>query len=224
MNLYEIHSHTSEVSVCSNVRSKELVLNHKNRNFKGVCITDHYYKGFFDNYYGRDKKYIVERFLEGYKIAKDYGEEIGLKVFLGMEIRFTESNNDYLVYGIDEKFIYENPNIYTIGLEKFIEYTKNTDILLVWAHPFRNQITMRDNKYFEAIESYNGNVRHDSRNYLANAYQKKYNLIGTCGSDYHRVEDIYTASMDFDYEINSEKHLVQAIRNRHFKHSINKGE
>jgi len=62
MNLYEIHSHTSEVSACSNVTSKELVFNHKKNNFKGVCITDHYYKGFLTIFMGEIINLLLNAF------------------------------------------------------------------------------------------------------------------------------------------------------------------
>ena len=36
-----------------------------------------------------------------------------------MEIRFLESNNDYLVFGIDEAFLVENKNLHEVGLQRF---------------------------------------------------------------------------------------------------------
>ena len=35
--------------------------------------------------------------------TEKYGKELGIKVYLGAEIRFTENNNDYLIFGVDKK-------------------------------------------------------------------------------------------------------------------------
>ncbi len=88
MNLYEIHSHTKEISSCSQVGAEQLVLEHYKLGFKGVVITDHYYKGFFDGFTNKTDKEIVSEYLKGYKLAKAKGDELGLNVMLGIELRF----------------------------------------------------------------------------------------------------------------------------------------
>jgi hypothetical protein len=35
-----------------------------------------------------------------------------------MEIRFPENENDYLVFGLDESFLFEHTYLYKLGLEK----------------------------------------------------------------------------------------------------------
>ena len=41
--------------------------------------------------------------------SKARGDELGLDVILGAELRFPENDNDYLVYGIDEAWLRANP-------------------------------------------------------------------------------------------------------------------
>jgi len=221
MNLYEIHCHTKEVSACAYVKAKKIVQEHHKLGFKGICITDHYFEGFFDSHKEKTDEQIVNEYLKGYKSAKEEGDKLGLNVMLGMELRFVQDSNDYLVFGMDEQFIYDNPRMFEMSINSFVDFIKNTDILIVWAHPFRNNITMKDHHLFEAIESFNGNIRQDSRNILANQYMVMHNLVGTCGSDYHKLEDINISPMLFDYEIKNTKQLVKAIRNNNFKHKIN---
>ncbi|MBN2852352.1 MAG: PHP domain-containing protein [Clostridia bacterium] len=220
MSLFEIHCHTKEVSICGWVNGKEVANIHKKAGFDGICITDHYYKGFFEMHPGKSDREIVDQYLAGYRSAKKQGDLIGLTVLLGIELRFEENINDYLVYGIDEQFLYDNPHVYEMTLSRFVESIKGTDILLVFAHPFREVITMMDPALFEAVESYNGAFRLNSRNHLANQFQKMHNLIGTCGSDFHRVEDIALASMEFYDDISNVKQMINAIRDNRFSHKI----
>ena len=44
-------------------------------------------------------------FLAGYRAAKKRGDEVGLKVFLGLEVQAEDSPFEFLVYGPDEEFI-----------------------------------------------------------------------------------------------------------------------
>lgn len=221
MNLYEIHSHTSEVSGCSSIDGVTLVNEHKKEEFTGVCITDHFFKGYFEQFEGKSDKYKIDQYLSGYRAAKKQGDKIGLQVFLGMEIRFNNYTNDYLVFGITEQFLYDNPTMYNMTVESFSKFIKGSDMMIIWAHPFRDGITMKNHNNFEAIETFNGNIRAESRNYLAKAYANEHGLIGTCGSDYHRYEDINVSPMLFDNHLSNEQDLVKAIRNKEFTHKIN---
>lgn len=220
MNIYEIHCHTKEVSICGWVNGKEVANIHKEAGFDGICITDHYYRGFFEMHPGKSDRQIVDHYLQGYRNAKKQGDKIGLKVLLGIELRFDENINDYLVYGIDEQFLYDNPQIYKMTLAQFVKFIEGTKMILVFAHPFREVCKKMDPSLFEAVESHNGAVRMNSRNNLAKDFQKMHNLIGTCGSDFHRREDIGLSSMEFHDEINNEQQLASAIRNKRFTHKL----
>jgi histidinol phosphatase-like PHP family hydrolase len=160
MALYEIHSHTKEVSGCSSVNGATLVDEHKKEGFEGVCITDHFYKGYFDQFEGKSYKYKIDHYLSGYRNAKKRGDEIGLQVFLGMEIRFNGDMNDYLVFGMTEQFLYDYADMYKMTVESFSKFIKDSDIIMIWAHPFRNEITMKDHNNFEAIETFNEEFTH----------------------------------------------------------------
>lgn len=51
--------------------------------------------------------------------GKGGGEEYGLNVILGMELRFPENESDYLIYGIDEKWVYGHPWINRMDHQTF---------------------------------------------------------------------------------------------------------
>ncbi len=75
-------------SSCAKVNSQTLVQMYKEAGYAGVVITDHYFKDYFDAIDVRHWEDKVSKFLTGYKLAKEEGDRIGLRVILGMEIRF----------------------------------------------------------------------------------------------------------------------------------------
>lgn len=52
----------------------------------------------------------ADHFFEGYRAAKALETE-DFTVLLGMELRFLENDNDYLVYGFNEDFVYSHPDL-----------------------------------------------------------------------------------------------------------------
>ncbi len=216
MGLYEIHCHTKEVSACSGVDAERVVNIHKEAGFEGICITDHYHEHYFKSHNGLLEKDIVDSYLSGYRRARLVGEKVGLNVLLGMEIKFHEGPNDYLVYGISENLIYDNPYMFKMGLEKFSAFSKQEGLLLLQAHPFRDNMERVNHTYLDGVETINANLRHYARNHLSKKYAEENDLLEMGGSDFHRECDIYLAAMDFNVEINDNSDLIQAIRNRNF--------
>jgi len=213
MGLYEIHCHTSEVSACGWVDAVNVVRIHKNAGFEGICITDHYHDQFFRMQGGLKDSEVVDKYLLGYRMALKEGVRLGLKVFLGMEIKFPESSNDYLVYGITAEMLYENPYMFRMGLKAFSSMARMEGLLLIQAHPFRDNMIRVNPLFLDGVETINGNLRIDSRNHISKRYADEHDLIKMGGSDFHRECDINLAAMEFLSEINSKNDLVDALRN-----------
>lgn len=169
MSLYKFdtHVHTSETSPCGNIKAAELVHLYKNAGYSGVVITDHYFGDYFRSLQVRSWKDKMETFLSGYKSAYAEGQKIGFTVLLGMELRFDENSNDYLVYGIDEALLLKHKELYTLGLKKFKSFAKKHGILIYQAHPYRSWVSPANPAYLDGVEVFNGNPRHDSNNHLA---------------------------------------------------------
>lgn len=211
---YDTHVHTSEVSRCGKVPAEETVKMYKNAGYDGIVITDHYYDSYFDELgdLSWDKK--VDRYLEGYKTALEAGENLGLKVILGMEIRFTENANDYLAYGIDEHFLRSNIELYKLSLREFRALTLNDDILIFQAHPFRPKMIPAPPDMLDGIEVYNGNPRHDSNNEMAYKYAMKNKLLMLSGSDFHQTVDLARGGIIVPESISDSHQLIEIIRNK----------
>src|SRR5665647_1522614 len=161
---YDVHVHTSETSSCGKVPAVQVVRMYKDAGYKGIIITDHFFDGFFDSLGSISWESKIDSFLCGYKSAKSEGDKVGLTVILGMEMRFNNSPNDYLVYGTDETLLKNNSEIYKFGLEKFKTFAKDNGLLIYQAHPYRPNITAASPKLLDGVEVYHGNPRHNSHN------------------------------------------------------------
>ncbi len=186
---YETHFHTDETSPCGKVPAATGVRLYHQAGYSGIIVTDHYFRGFFDTHpFGRWEKKI-DLFLKGYRKALEEGLRLGLDIQLGMEIRFDNDPNDYLVYGFDEDFLKCNKKLYRLDLKKFRELTSGCGIATVQAHPFRPGMVPAALELIDGIEVYNGNPRHDSRNDLAFEHAQANGLRMISGSDFHRIGD-----------------------------------
>lgn len=213
MNTYKFdtHVHTCETSPCGKVAAIEVVRLYKESGYNGIVITDHYYKEYFESLGSLSWKEKLDCYLKGYRIACEEGEKTGVKVLLGMEMRFEENDNDYLVYGIDESYLTSNKELYTLGLKNFRDMTKNMGIAIYQAHPFRPAMVPAEPALIDGIEVYNGNPRHDSKNKLAQAYAEKHGLRMTSGSDFHQLEDLARGGVILLEDVNNSFEFAEIL-------------
>lgn len=188
MYKYELHAHTSNCDKVAHLSGAELVRAYAEQGYSGMVITDHCFSIFHDWYTdelaGMDHRQIVERWLQGYHSAREEGEKIGFTVLPGAEVRIDGTINDYLVYGLEEEDFYRLPL-----LNRMASIDEVMDILpdytcVVHAHPFRENMTVRDPGRFFGIEVHNGGT--DAfRNQLAKVWAEHYGKAMTSGSDCH---------------------------------------
>lgn len=214
---YDLHVHTSEISQCGHVKAKDAVRLYQDAGYTGIVITDHYTDTFFNAYADLSWEAQVEQYLTGYKMAQTEGKQVGLEVFLGIEIRFTEGPNDYLVYGITPEFLLEHPHLYALGLAGFRSLMQGKGLLLYQAHPFRKYLTRAKPELLDGVEVYNGNPRHDSQNYLAMLFAQEHKLKMVAGSDFHQVQDLGISGMKFTKQARNNQHLVEILQSNNFQ-------
>ena len=214
MYKYDLHVHTSEVSQCGKVGARDVVNLYKQAGYAGIVITDHYFKEYFEGMKLQNWNDKIDRYLEGYKAARDEGMKVGLNVMLGMELRFYDCINDYLIFGIDEDFLREYPELYNYNLRQFRSFIDgaNKEILIYQAHPFRTGMTIQNPVYLHGVEVYNGNPRHNSRNSLARLFADENNLKVISGSDFHQVMDLARGGIMAEDKINDMKELVRLFK------------
>jgi hypothetical protein len=210
----DTHVHTVETSSCASIGARETVKLYKESGYQGIIITDHYYDFYFNNLMGLSWDEKIDHYLKGYHNATEEGIKLGLKVFLGLEIRFMENANDYLVYGITEQFLKEHRELYTLGLKEFKKMIEKEDILIIQAHPFRKHMIVASPEDIHGVEVYNGNCRHNSRNDLSLAFAKEHSLLMSSGSDFHELEDLARGGMVFRQEIDTAGDFVNSLRDK----------
>ena len=181
----DFHVHTSPASPCSDVTSERTVETYAKLGFDGIVITNHFVKPLLKS---DNPNEVRDTYLSDYYRAKSLGEKLGLKVYLGMEIRCLESANDYLIYGIGDDDIKTITAHIEDDFITFYKAFKSDKNLILQAHPFRDGMTRQDARFIDGIESFNVHQGHNSRNGFANKYANEHkNFVKTCGSDFHHL-------------------------------------
>ena len=91
----ELHAHTSPASGCSQVKPEDVVTIFHDAGYDGIAITNHFYPK-------PELKDFLEIYRSDYLKALETGNKLGMKVYLGAELRFpSQNNNDYLLFGFE---------------------------------------------------------------------------------------------------------------------------
>lgn len=177
----ELHAHTCPVSCCSDIESKKLVEIYKENGYDSVVVTNH----FSTQLHGESAEEKIKWYLQDYYNCCGEGALIGLNVILGAELRFTENNNDYLIFGISPEELIYIYKMLPYGIDTFYREYKNEKNIIIQAHPFRNGMQSVKPESLDGIEVFNMHPNHNSRIGLAAKYANENNMIATCGSDFH---------------------------------------
>lgn len=210
--LLDPHVHTGEVSPCGNAPAAEMVKAYTQAGYQGIVITDHYGEWFFKDYPDIQWQEMMDVFLSGYSSAKKEGDRVGLDVFLGMEINFQSGSNDYLVFGMEESFLYENPYLDRMDFSEFSELIIKNNFSVFQAHPMRNNMTLDCIAFIHGIEVLNGNKWHDSQNDKALEFARLNHIPMIGGSDAHSIEGAALAGVCLSRKPENNQELAVLIR------------
>ena len=208
----DLHVHTSEVSQCGHLSASETVERYKKAGYDCIVITNHfntYTAGVFEK---KGEPDFFRHYHNSYLLAKEEGEKVGMLVLNGYEIRFDNSDNDYLVYGMDDETAGDYKNLFKMRPRDFSALAAERGCLFYQAHPFRNGMKITQPELLFGIEIKNGNPRHDSRNDIAEAWAKKYNMHAIAGSDCHEQEDVGVTGIVTERRITNERDLVSMLK------------
>ena len=178
---FELHAHSNPASGCSDIPPAELVERCKNAGADGMVLTNHAVWWMKET----PKDDWCAQYLKDYHEAKEAGEKLGVKVLLGFEIRFMDSENDYLVFGFDENFI---PTVYDWmdkTAQAFYDTFHSEDKLILQAHPNRSNMVEMDRSCVDGYEVFNLHPGHNSRVALAARLHQKNGGVAIGGTDFH---------------------------------------
>ena len=186
MYKYETHLHTSPVSACAKANVSDTLVFYKNLGYDGVFITNHFLDGNIniDKSLPYEKK--IEFYFSDYENALKLSKNIGIKVFLGIEISY--GGTDFLIYGLNKKWFLKNPQIMDMKKSDELPFLRENGALVIQAHPFRQDYYIDHIRIYpdciDGMEVVNAN-RTESENKIAMIYADEYKLLKTAGSDNH---------------------------------------
>ena len=216
MYKYETHLHTKEGSACSSAPAADMARAHKEMGYDGIFVTNHFFNG--NTSVPRDLPWEerVDLYCRGYEIAKEVGDEIGLKVFFGIE--YCVYNADLLIYGIDKEWIKANEQL-LMHTDERVLFAKIREMggMIVHAHPFRSDPYIHHISLYpydvDAVEVINGS--HDPRNMYnerATLYADMYGLLKTGGSDTHHLDRMFGSGISVPEPINSHEDYLRMLK------------
>ena len=205
----ELHLHTTESSRCCDCPTEITARRYAEAGYTAITVTDHFHPTL--PVVGESWEATVERFMSGYEALRRL---LDGKIFVlfGFELNLAENRNDYLVYGLGKDFLLENPDLTSLKRSEAVARIHAAGGLIYQAHPFRNRMTVMDPTELDGIEVFNAHNGHDSRNELAYAFARRYNLPGIAGTDYHHLFNAPSAGILTNLPILTEAHLVAALR------------
>lgn len=214
MYRYETHCHTAPVSRCGRASVRETLEFYKEMNYDGVFITNHFLDGNINIDWNIPVKEKLDFYFSDYEEAVKLGREIGIKVFLGVEMSY--GGTDFLIYGLPKEWWYDHTDILNERKSRQLPYMREAGALVVHAHPFREADYIDHIRLFprgvEGVEVINAE-RTDFENKMAQMYADSYGFLNTAGSDNHVAKGAKRlAGMECDEAIDSVEDFIKKTR------------
>ena len=207
----ELHCHSKDISQCARVSYEEIIDKFTAAGYTTLVLANHFNTGTKNSLGATTWDEWIDKYVGGYKNLKSCAEG-KLNILLGMELRFDENCNDYLVFGITEEFLRKYDGMLQMRPEEFHKIATENGCLFVQAHPFRNGMTVINPAHLDGVEVFNGHFGHDSRNEIANAWADKFGLMKTAGTDFHYTTSPANGGIITEEEITSESQLVEILK------------
>ena len=148
--LIDLHAHSSGISHCCRIPYDAVIRTAQEVGLSGILLSNHYQKS-----YVRDGDYaaFARRYTQEFRLAKDFGDSVGMRVFFGAEVTMEKYNGAHLLlYGITEEFIEENPTLFDWTMEEMYTAVKAVGGTLVQAHPYRKVKNLLPTQYLDGVE------------------------------------------------------------------------
>ncbi len=220
MYKYETHLHTAPVSHCAKAGVAESLSFYKEMGYDGVFITNHFLDGNMNRDY-KDAPYeaAVEFCFSDYEKALEIGKQIGIKVFLGVELSY--KGTDFLIYGLDKAWYLKHPEIMEMKKSQELTFLMESGALVIQAHPYREASYIDHIRLFprqvHGVEVCNASCS-DLANRMAKHYAQSYQLLEFAGSDNHWAGDANAlAGIYTDSPLESEQDLIAQVLNKETK-------
>lgn len=189
----EMHAHTKGGSSCAQADENELAEIYARAGYGGVVLTNHCCEASFSLYPGETHKEKLDFYFSLYEKFRVAVGKKGILPFLGSEVRAYDAEgyfSEYLLYGFDRAFFYDNPPLYTYTQKELFALCEEAGIFMAQSHPFRSHVKAGYYEYLHGVEAYNGHIGHENRNAVAEAFADGFHLKKISGTDFHEVVHI----------------------------------
>lgn len=212
----DMHTHSLPVSLCAGHQPEELPEVFKAAGYGAFVLTNHYYPYHCDRLSDNlDEQ--AQIFVETFNRCKKKGDEIGVKVFFGAEIRLIGEPNkpEFLLYGLSQKDFIETYPLYNLTQKELFDFCEQKDILLIQAHPLRYEkgFVPADMNCLHGIEVYNPHSPPATRFEETLKIALENNKIKVSGSDFHLAEEVGIAGMIIPDYIDDQFMLRDYLKN-----------
>ena len=219
MYKYETHLHTYPVSRCGHVEVEENLRFYKEIGYDGVFITNHFLDGNVNLDEGVPYEDAINFYFSDYEKGAALAEEIGIKVFPGVEISYF--GTDFLIYGLDKEWFLAHPEIMDMDRSDELRLMMDSGALVIQAHPYREEVYIDHIRLFprvihgaEIINS--GNT--DEEDAMAKIFVEHYDLIPFAGSDNHLGRNNKKlAGVSCDEPVKDIRDFIDKVINRKMK-------
>jgi len=209
----DTHSHTSGISLCSNVPPNILARSYHAHGVKMVVLTNHYTQRLAYRFNNLDQ--MATAFCEEFLKAKIAGNQFGIRVLFGAEVAiFTKDGySEFLLFGLTPNFLLAHPDLYNMTQKQLYKLCHDNKILVYQAHPFREEHCQKpqDPEYLDGIEI-NRHPKFDDSLEKVLDYADRFNKGLSCGSDLHCIMQAGSDGIFVPDTITNEKQLANYLR------------
>lgn len=215
MYKYETHLHTYPVSACAKYDVRLNLEFYKSIGYDGVFITNHFLNGNINIDSDMDFSKKIDFYLSDYYAAKSLEDEIGIKVFFGIE--YSYHGTDFLIYGLTPEWYINHPEFLEMSTKQALALAIEEGALVIHAHPFREAGYIDHIRLFprsvHGVEIINA-CRTDFENDMAKDYADNYKLLYFAGSDNHIASNQKLLSgVSFETPLVDELDFVKRVKN-----------
>ena len=219
MYRYETHMHTYPVSKCARQSVRETLEFYHSLGYDGVFLTNH----FLDGNINVDKTLPYEEkvnfYFSDYEEALSICQEIGIRVFLGVEISYR--GTDFLIYGLNKEWFLAHPEIMDMKKSEELPFLASHGALVIQAHPYREDKHIDHIRLFphciHGVETINA-CRPDFENKMADIFADSYGFPETAGTDNHISSRLSRLSgMESETPLIDEKDFIERVKNGEMK-------
>lgn len=217
----ETHCHSLGGSGCATSPDEILVEDYVKAGYGGVVITNHISRVSYDYHKGETHAEKVRFYYSLIENLTEQFKKHNIKVFWGTEVNVvcdrSQGYQEFTVYGIPEKDMFENKPLYTFTQEELFRFAEKRGLFMYQTHPFRDGVICGNPCFLHGAESFNGHFHHYNHNDRAKEFCIKNGLIGMSGTDYHHEHQPITAGIYVPESICTNEQLIEYIFKNEFE-------